>query len=83
MSLRVYLFGELDGYDGDYYDYDEWTIDTDSYHVKIDLISYYYRDDDYEYYYYVNLSYYMFTDEEYNAEIDKKVEEQGEVDDDL
>ena len=28
-------------------------------------------------------TYYMFTDEEYNAEIDKKVEEQGEVDDDL
>jgi len=83
MALWVYLIGELDGCNADYYDYDEWIIDTDSYHVKIDLVSYYYRNSDYEYTYFVDLSYYMYTDEEYNKKIDEKRNERDEVDGDL
>ena len=83
MALWVYLLGAMDKCDGDYYDYDEWIVDTDSYHVKIDLVSYYYRDSDYEYSYFVDLSYYMYTDEEYLEKLDEKHYEQDEVDNDL
>lgn len=83
MGFWVYLMGMFEGCNADYYDYDEWIVDTDSYHVKIDLISYYYRNDDYEYTYYVNLSYHMYTDEEYDAKINEKIAEQSEVDNDL
>ena len=83
MALYVYLLGALDKNDGDYYDYDEWIIDCDSYNVKIDLISYYWRNSDYEYQYFVDLSYHMYTDEEYYEKIQEKQTEQNEVDDDL
>lgn len=83
MALWVYLFGELDGWSADYYDYDEWIVDLADYHVKIDLVSYYYRNSDFEYTYSINLSYLKFTDEDYQKEIDKKTNEQKEVDNDL
>ena len=83
MGVWVYLLGSLEKNAGDYYDYDEWIVDTENYHVKIDLISYYYRDSDYEYSYFVDLSYHMYTDDEYWAKIEEKRTEQNEVDDDL
>lgn len=83
MAEWVYLLGTDDGCYADYYDYDEWIVDTDSYHVKIDLVSYYYQNADYEYTYFVDLSYYMYTDEEYNEKIKDKMAEQDEVDNDL
>lgn len=83
MALYVYVLGEFEGYSADYYDYDEWIIDTDEYHVKIDLVSYYYRDSDYKYTYYVDLSYYMYTDEEYQEALDEKRQERNDVDNDL
>lgn len=83
MALYVYLFGGLTGYSGDYVDYDEWIVDCGSYNVKIDLISYYYRNSDYEYFYHVDVSYHRYTDEEYNAEVEKKRQERMEVDNDL
>lgn len=83
MAMWVYFLGALDKCAGDYYDYDEWIVDTDSYHVKIDLISYYYRDSDYEYSYFVDLSYHMYTNEEFMEALNEKVTEQNEVDDDL
>ena len=83
MGFTVYLLGALDGYSGDYTDYDEWIVDCDGYHVKIDLISYYYRNSDYDYYYRVALSYHHYTDEDYDAALHEKQGEQQEVDDDL
>lgn len=83
MALWVYLFGELDGWSADYYDYDEWIVDCTDYYVKIDLVSYYYRNDDYEYTYTVDLSYHKYTAEDYQAEIDAKKSEREEVDNDL
>ena len=83
MGIWVYLLGALDKNSGDYYDYDEWIVDTDSYHVKIDLISYYYRNQDFEYFYFVDLSYHQFTDDDLQAAIDNKLDEQNEVDNDL
>ena len=83
MSLWVYFFGELDGWSANYYDYDEWIVDCLNYHVKVDLVSYYYRNSDYKYTYTVELSYLKYTDEEYQKEIDKKQEMFDEVDTDL
>ena len=83
MTLWVYLLGALENNAGDYYDYDEWIIDQENYHVKIDLISYYYRDDSYEYSYFVDLSYHKYTDEDYQKAVEKKRGEQSEVDNDL
>ena len=41
MAVWVYLFGTFNGWSADYYDYDEWSVDCDDYHVKIDLVSFY------------------------------------------
>ena len=83
LALYVYLLGTLDKNAGDYYDYDEWIVDCDSYHVKIDLVSYYWRNSDYEYDYHVDLSYHKYTDAEYLEKLQEKKSEQNEVDDDL
>lgn len=83
MSLVVYLLGSVDGYDADYTNYDEWIVDTNRYHVKIDLVSFYYRDADYIYHYFVNLSYLRYTDEEYQNALQQKKEEREAVDNDL
>ena len=83
MGVMVYIFGGLDGYDGDYLDYDEWVVDCTNGHVKIDLISYYYRDADYNYNYDVDLSYYFYTDAEYEEALNEKIAERKAVDDDI
>ena len=83
MTVWVYLFGTFNGWSADYYDYDEWTVDCDDYHVKIDLVSFYYRNSDYEYTYKVNLSYKQYTDAEYQAALDEKKTEREAVDNDL
>lgn len=83
MAVWVYLFGTFNGWSADYYDYDEWTVDCDDYHVKIDLVSFYYRNSDYEYTYEVNLSYKQYTDAEYQAALDEKKTEREAVDNDL
>lgn len=83
MAFTVYLLGGLDGYDADYIDYDEWVVDCTDGHVKIDLISYYYRNSDYEYNYSVDLSYHFYTDAEYQAAVDEKKAERQAVDDDI
>ena len=83
MALWVYLFGSLDGYDGNYIDYDEWIVDVEDYHVKIDLISYYYRDSKYNYTYMVSASYLKYTDEDYDAAVKAKRGEQEEIDSDF
>ena len=83
MALVVYLLGALDGYKGDYIDYDEWIVESGNYNVKIDLISYYYRNKEYEYSYFIDLSYKMFTDEELDQEIKEKQQKRDEVDNDL
>ena len=83
MSLWVYLLGTLDGNKGDYYDYDEWTLNFDNYNVKIDMISYYYRDSNYDYSYYIDLSYKKYTDEDFNAALKEKQGEREEVDSDI
>ena len=83
MSLYVYLLGSLDGYAGDYTDYDEWIVDSGDDHVKIDLISYYYRDDDFKYYYFVDVSYKYFTDADIEAAQNEKQGARDEVDNDM
>lgn len=83
MAMWVYLFGEVDGWAADYYDYDEWIIDCSDYHVKIDLVSYYYRNSDYEYTYIIDLSYHKYTDEDYEAAVQEKATEREEIDNDL
>ncbi len=83
MSLWVYLIGALDGYSGNYYDYDEWIVDVPNGHVKIDIISYYYRDSNYNYHYFVDVSYHFYTDQDYQDAIDKKRGERQEVDNDM
>lgn len=83
MSVWVYLFGSLDGCKGDYIDYDEWTLPFDDYNVKIDLISYYYRNKDYEYSYYVSLSYHKYTDADVDTQIQEKQDERDAVDVDI
>lgn len=83
MALFVYLLGSLDGYSADYTDYDEWVIDSDSYHVKIDMVSYYIRDDKYDYRYMVSVSYKVFTDEDFDDALRQKQGEREEVDSDF
>jgi hypothetical protein len=83
MTAIVGMISYLNGYSGDYADYDEWVIGCDDYHVKIDIISFYTKSKDYTYVYYVELSYHCFTDEEYAAAVREKEGEIQEVDDDL
>lgn len=83
MAIYVYLLGELDGYSGNYIDYDEWIVEADNYNVKIDLTSYYWRDSDFNYYYYVDVSYLRYTDQDLDDAINEKNKEQQEVDNDL
>lgn len=83
MGLYVYLLGTLDGYSADYLDYDEWIVEEDGYSVKIDLISYYYRNDDYDYYYHIDVSYHRFTDEDLKQAQLEKQQENDEIDNDM
>ena len=84
MALWVYFVVPLaEGSAGDYVDYDEWVVEADGYNVKIDIVSYYFRDSDYEYSYYVDLSYQYFTDADLEEAVNEKQSEQEEVDNDL
>jgi len=83
MGMTVYIIGGMDGYDGDYLDYDEWIVDCTGGHVKIDLISYYYRDSSYDYHFQVDLSYHFYTDAEYEEALNEKIAERKAVDDDI
>ena len=83
MILYVYTLDSSDGSSRNYIDYDEWIVDVDNDHVKIDLVSYYWRDNKYNYYYKVDLSYHFYTEAEYQDAINKKRAEREEVDNDL
>lgn len=78
----VYFIRTIDGWSADYYDYDEWIVDCDDYHVKIDLVSYYVRNQS-TYLYYANLSYKQYTDAEYQAALNEKKTEREAIDNDL
>ena len=58
-------------------------MDNQDGHVKIDLISYYYRDNEYKYYYRIDVSYHFYTDGDYEQAVADKVAERNQVDDDL
>lgn len=83
MAAFVYFLGTMDGYSADYVDYDEWLVDDGNDHVKIDLISYYFRDKKYSYDYYVDVSYHHYTDADVEAEQAEKQEKRAEVDNDM
>lgn len=83
MALYVGLLRNVGGCDTDYMDYDEWIVEKENYDVKIDLVSYYWRDRDYNYYYYISLSYYRYTAEELEQAIQEKYQEQEKIDNDL
>ena len=53
------------------------------YKVKIDLVSYYYRDSDYNYSYGNLVSYHYYTDDDYDNAVQEKMEENAAVDNDL
>ena len=75
---------EYEDCSANYAGYDEWVVDCDGYHVKIDLISYYFGFSKYDLYCYrVDLSYHYYTDEDYEAAVQEKEGEHQEVDDDL
>lgn len=78
----VYFIRTIDDWSADYYDYDEWIVDCDDYHVKIDLVSYYVRNQS-TYLYYANLSYKQYTDAEYQAALNEKKTEREAIDNDL
>ncbi len=83
FGLWLALTALIDTWTSDYYDYDEWIVDTDDGHVKIDIVSYYYRNSDYDYSYYVDLSYHFYTDQDLQDKIDEKRQERDAVDNDL
>lgn len=80
--FMVALAKRLEG-DGDFLDYDEWTVECSGGHVKIDLMSFYYRNKDYEYTFEVDLSYHFYTDAEYEEALNEKIAERKAVDDDI
>lgn len=81
--MGFYVFIMTDGDPRNCIDYDEWIVDVDNDHVKIDLVSYYWRDSQYDYHYSVDLSYHFYTEAEYQDAINKKHAEREEVDNDL
>lgn len=83
LALFVYLLGQLDGCSGDYIDYDEWIVDCNGYHVKIDLCGYYVRNSSYEYNYHLDCSYHYYTDDDVTEARNKKKGEQDIVDNDM
>ncbi len=82
-AFYIALSKSFDGCDGDYIDYDEWTVDCSGGHVKIDLMSFYYRNQKYEYTFEVDLSYHFYTDAEYEEALNEKIAERRAIDDDI
>lgn len=83
FATTVALYKYLLKGDGDVRDYDEWIVKSNGYNVKIDLVSYYYRDKDYNYYYANNVSYHYYTDEDLIDALNEKQEENDAMDNDL
>lgn len=83
MALIVYGLGAMDGCSADYMDYDEWVVDTDTYHVKIDMTSYYLRNSSADTLYLVDVSYQKYTDEDFENALAAKQNERDTVDNDL
>ena len=75
LNQYLYLAKLLD-YRFDYDNYDEWVVDCDDYHVKIDLVSFYYKSNDGEYTRCIGLSYMKFTDSEYEAACENGVQKE-------
>ena len=80
--ISALVVGPYSGFKVDYVDYDEWVVDCDGYHVKIDMVSYY-MIAEYVKSYKVALSYHYFTNEEFIAKVQEKEAERQEVDGDL
>lgn len=72
------------GKKGDIIDYDEWIVDTDDYHVKIDQVKFYWIDRyDNKWKYGHRVSYKYFTDEDIQNALNEKQEQQNLVDSDI
>ena len=81
-ALIAYLYDYIDGY-GDLRDYDEWVVDADGYHVKIEQVEYYYGSSYSSLTYGYRMSYTYFTDDDLKNAQDSKREEHNSVDNDL
>lgn len=81
-ALITYFYEEYDAY-GDLRDYDEWDVEANDYHVKIEVVQYYtglsYSDLTYS----IKMSYTYFTDEDFAAAQEEKQQEREAVDNDL
>lgn len=75
----IFIINLLGG-TGDVRDYDEWIVDSNGYHVKIDFISYYTRDEDHNYIYNNAISYHYYTDEDYLNALKEKQNENAAID---
>lgn len=80
--FTAYLFEMLDGY-GDIRDYDEWDVDANDYHVKIELAQYYWGSSYSNILYDNCMSYTYFTDEDLSAAMAEKQADREAVDNDL
>ena len=81
-ATLILLYQYIEG-DGDLRDYDEWIVDSNGYHVKIDLVSVYYRTKNYDYTYLNSLSYHYYTDEDLINYLNEKQAENDIIDNDL
>ncbi len=82
VSILMAVLRMLSGR-GDILDYDEWIVDCEGYHVKIDLVSYYGWTSSTGNIYYSSVSYHYYTDEEVMDELQKKTDENAAIDNDL
>lgn len=80
--LSAYLFEMLGGY-GDVRDYDEWDVDANNYHVKIELAQHYWGSSYSSIVYDILMSYTYFTDEDLSAAMAEKQADREAVDNDL
>lgn len=82
-GMIIALYREVLNGGGDFRDYDEWIIHCDEYNVKIDLVSYYYRNRNYEYSYENLISYHYYKDDDLLDAIQQQQEENDAIDNDL
>lgn len=81
-ALVAYLYDMMGKY-GDLRDYDEWDVELDDYHVKIEQVEYYCGLKYSELSYSHSMSYTYFTDEDLENELNEKQEEKDTVDNDI
>ena len=69
----------------EYYDYDEWVVDSNGYHVKIELISYSFvlLSTGEPFLWHVGLTYTKYTDEDLAVAQSEKFEQHQAIDNDL